>query len=146
MLLRLALGTHLLPELIASVGVGRPLKTLTVHRVPDNVPLVLDAEDLWIALNFQLIHDFDMIPITCHGQKERNNMWLQSALYKWHLLRGVGRVLANVSDVLANYFHSCDDGKGIWAESAQKKPYHPASGMRFLSSQVHHWINFSFGH
>ena len=38
------------------------LESLSYHRVIDNAPLTMAAEDLWIHLNYQLIHLLDFIP------------------------------------------------------------------------------------
>lgn len=38
------------------------LRSIRFHRVIDNAPLELNAEDLWIALNYQLIHLVDFLP------------------------------------------------------------------------------------
>ena len=40
----------------------RSLKQISFHRVMDNERIVMTAEDLWIHLNFQLIHLLDFIP------------------------------------------------------------------------------------
>jgi hypothetical protein len=39
------------------------LASITFHRVIDNEPITLSGEDLWIALNYQLIHLVDFLPV-----------------------------------------------------------------------------------
>lgn len=39
------------------------LQSIRFHRVIDNEPLTMSAEDLWIQLNFQLIHLIDFLPV-----------------------------------------------------------------------------------
>ncbi len=39
------------------------LREVTMHRVIDNAPITLSGEDLWIALNYQLIHLVDFLPV-----------------------------------------------------------------------------------
>ena len=41
------------------------LTSIRLHRVIDNKQLQLQAQDLWIALNYQLIHRLDVLPVTC---------------------------------------------------------------------------------
>ncbi len=40
------------------------LQQVTMHRVIDNAPLMLSGADLWIALNYQLIHLVDFLPVS----------------------------------------------------------------------------------
>ena len=49
---------------MASHGIDKlkSLESLTFHRVIDNEEMTIDAENLWIQLNYQLIHFLDFIP------------------------------------------------------------------------------------
>ena len=38
------------------------LESVTFHRVIDNKPLTIDAENFWVQLNYQLIHYIDFLP------------------------------------------------------------------------------------
>ena len=38
------------------------LKSVSFHRVIDNKPLTIDAENFWVQLNYQLIHYIDFLP------------------------------------------------------------------------------------
>ena len=38
------------------------LQSVSFHRVIDNKPLTIDAENFWIQLNYQLIHYIDFLP------------------------------------------------------------------------------------
>ena len=40
------------------------LEGIRFHRVIDNAPLTMSAEDLWTQLNFQLIHLIDFLPVS----------------------------------------------------------------------------------
>lgn len=42
----------------------RTVQRITMHRVIDNAPLTLSGEDLWIQLNYQLIHLVDFLPVS----------------------------------------------------------------------------------
>ena len=39
------------------------IRSVTMHRVIDNAPIELSGEDFWIALNYQLIHLVDFMPV-----------------------------------------------------------------------------------
>jgi len=62
-ILRLLNHQKFLDELIAmdSAGLAR-IQGVAYHRVIDNEKLRLSAEDLWIHLNYQLIHLLDFLP------------------------------------------------------------------------------------
>jgi hypothetical protein len=38
------------------------MTSITLHRVIDNEPITMSAEDFWVALNYQLIHLVDFLP------------------------------------------------------------------------------------
>jgi hypothetical protein len=40
-----------------------PVQSISFHRVIDNAPITLSGADMWIALNYQLIHLVDFIPV-----------------------------------------------------------------------------------
>lgn len=61
--LRLLYDLPLRTELRANLSRADSLKSIALHRVIDNAPLKLDAEDLWIALNYQLVHLIDFLPV-----------------------------------------------------------------------------------
>jgi hypothetical protein len=59
--LRLLYAGALRAELRANLG--REVASIDFHRVIDNEPITLSGEDLWIALNYQLIHLVDFLPV-----------------------------------------------------------------------------------
>ena len=61
-LVRLFYDQQLLAELDANLHRLDRLEALHCHRVIDNEPLTLDAEGLWIQLNYQLMHFVDFMP------------------------------------------------------------------------------------
>jgi len=61
-ILRLFYDGELLPELEANLGRLDRLKGIRFHRVVDDAPLELEAEDLWVNLNFHLMHFVDFMP------------------------------------------------------------------------------------
>ncbi|MEZ5700752.1 MAG: hypothetical protein R3E42_00375 [Burkholderiaceae bacterium] len=61
-ILRLLYNDELLPELEGNLHRLGELKALRCHRVIDNEPLVVDAENFWINLNYHLMHFVDFMP------------------------------------------------------------------------------------
>ncbi|MEL7371179.1 MAG: hypothetical protein AAFN74_19820 [Myxococcota bacterium] len=61
-LLRLFYDGGLMPELTANLHRLDKLDSVRFHRVIDNEPMELDAENLWINLNFHLMHFVDFMP------------------------------------------------------------------------------------
>ena len=66
-LLRLFYDQGLLAELRQNLGRLDKLKSLHFHRVIDNEPMEMDAENLWIQLNFHLMHFVDFMPAANWG-------------------------------------------------------------------------------
>lgn len=61
--LRLLYAGPLRRELRDSAYRSEKLASITFHRVIDNQPITLSGEDFWIALNYQLIHLVDFLPV-----------------------------------------------------------------------------------
>ena len=61
-ILRLLYNRDLLNELEQNMHRLPRLKALHYHRVIDNEPLHIDAADLWINLNYHLMHFVDFMP------------------------------------------------------------------------------------
>jgi len=62
-LLRLLYGEELRKELRANIHRADALKSIEFHRVIDNERITMSGEDFWIALNYQLIHLVDFLPV-----------------------------------------------------------------------------------
>ncbi len=61
-ILRLLYDNGLLAALAKNMHRIGELKALHCHRVIDNEPLEIDAENFWINLNYQLMHFVDFMP------------------------------------------------------------------------------------
>lgn len=61
-ILRLLYNEDLLDELEQNVHRLDRLESLDFHRVIDNEPLAISADDLWINLNYHLMHFVDFMP------------------------------------------------------------------------------------
>ncbi|MEM6290319.1 MAG: hypothetical protein AAGA54_03610 [Myxococcota bacterium] len=92
-LLRLLYAGALRDELRANVG--RALKSITMHRVIDNASLELDGEAFWEAMNYQLIHLVDFIPVANWSAHRSDNSYV---LFRdvFDLMDRSNRIEANV--------------------------------------------------
>jgi hypothetical protein len=61
--LRLLYAGPLRQELSDNVHRADAIKSISFHRVIDNAPITISGEDLWVALNYQLIHLVDFLPV-----------------------------------------------------------------------------------
>ncbi len=62
-ILRLLYAGELRRELRENLHRAGALKEIRCNRVIDNAPITLSGEDFWIALNYQLIHLVDFMPV-----------------------------------------------------------------------------------
>lgn len=76
-LIRLFYDQALLAELTANLHRLDQLEALHCHRVIDDQPLVLDAENLWIQLNYHLMHFVDFMPSANWGLRRNDPLLLQ---------------------------------------------------------------------
>ena len=60
--LRLLYAGPLRKELRENAHRADAIASIAFHRVIDNAPITLSGDDLWIALNYQLIHLVDFLP------------------------------------------------------------------------------------
>lgn len=74
--LRLFYNGDFLDELERNIDRLENLEALHLNRVIDNEPLTIDAENLWINLNFHLMHFVDFMPSANWGT-HRNDPLLQ---------------------------------------------------------------------
>lgn len=63
-MLRLLYDTRLRKQLRQNLHKLDEIEGIRLHRVIDNKPLVLSADDFWIQLNYQLIHLVDFLPVS----------------------------------------------------------------------------------
>ena len=96
-LLRLVVSGALLPALASAETVSG----LRFHRVIDNAPLELDGDALWTALNFQLVHLLDFLPIADWRVEIDRDMFLFNFAALHALLVAKGKLEATVNLDLA---------------------------------------------
>jgi hypothetical protein len=71
------------------------LEYIDLYRVIDNAPIRLSAEELWVQLNFQLIHLVDFLPIANWGTHANDTAFI--VFRDLHdLLQSTGRLTAMV--------------------------------------------------
>ncbi len=61
--LRLLYAGALRRELRENIHRADAIRSISFHRVIDNAPITISGADLWIALNYQLIHLVDFLPV-----------------------------------------------------------------------------------
>ena len=61
--LRLLYSGPLRQELRDNLHRAGSMKSISFHRVIDNAPITMSGDDFWEALNYQLIHLVDFIPV-----------------------------------------------------------------------------------
>lgn len=76
-ILRLFYEGELLEQLRANLHRLDRLVCVRFHRVIDNAPLVLEAEDLWIDLNYHLMHFVDFMPAANWGVHRTDPLLIQ---------------------------------------------------------------------
>ena len=62
--LRLLYNRGLRQELWTNLDRLDGLEAIHFHRVIDNAPIEMSAEDFWVQLNYQLIHLIDFLPVS----------------------------------------------------------------------------------
>ena len=76
-IVRLFYNQDLLAELTANLHRLDTLQAVHFHRVIDNAPLTLDAENFWIQLNYQLMHFVDFMPPANWGARRADPLLRQ---------------------------------------------------------------------
>ncbi|MFK7963112.1 MAG: hypothetical protein AB8C46_04000 [Burkholderiaceae bacterium] len=94
-ILRLLYNNEFLDELDQNMQRLDQLQSLQCYRVIDNEPLTIDAENLWINLNFHLMHFVDFMP-SANWSTHRADPLLQMFERLSHLLDRAGQRRAQV--------------------------------------------------
>lgn len=88
--LRLLYAGPLRRELRAKLQRANSIDSITFHRVIDNQPITLSGADLWIALNYQLIHLVDFLP-AANWSAHRNDTLFMLFRDLYDLLEAAGK-------------------------------------------------------
>ena len=96
-MLRLVFSDTIVPELMRATTPLSELARVDMYRVIDNQPISMSAEDFWTALNFQVVHLIDFLPVA-----NWNETWTISDPYLvlytklFNFLKAAGRLEADV--------------------------------------------------
>ena len=93
--LRLLYAGPLRRELRDNAHRADAIATISFHRVIDNEPITMSGKDLWIALNYQLIHLVDFLPVANWSAHQNDTSFI---LFRdlYDLLEKAGKREANV--------------------------------------------------
>uniref|UniRef100_A0A7S1S7D2 Uncharacterized protein n=1 Tax=Alexandrium catenella TaxID=2925 RepID=A0A7S1S7D2_ALECA len=94
-ILRLLNAHTLLEELSANRERLDKLQRVSFYRVLDNEHLSMSGEDLWIALNFQVIHLLDFLPAACWASQMSEPLF-QTFVELITFMQQTGRLKAHV--------------------------------------------------
>lgn len=94
-MLRLLYAGALRKELRDNLHRADKLASISFHRVIDNKPLTMSGEDFWVAMNYQLIHLVDFLPVANWSQHQNDTSFI---LFRdmYDLLGQAGKREANV--------------------------------------------------
>jgi len=96
-MLRLILSWEFLDEMLDSTSEKlSTLKSIDFHRVIDNKPLCLTADQLWVQLNYQLVHLLDFLPVANWSEMGPNDNFFQPFRAIHKLLEREGKLMAHV--------------------------------------------------
>jgi hypothetical protein len=147
--LRLLAEGSLLDQLTSKVDSLDTLHRLSFHRVLDNALVTMDAENLWIQLNYQLMHLLDFLPVACWGVNWDEPM-MQIFLSLYQFLHKARKLEAHV--VEPNFSTSNADVAGQpqrWVDfiirlmpSSVKRSL-AARSIRTLSAEIGHSLDFA---
>ncbi len=93
--LRLLYAGPLRRELRDNVHRADSISSITFHRVIDNEPITMSGKDFWTALNFQLIHLVDFLPVANWSVHQNDTSFI---LFRdlYDLLEKAGKLEASV--------------------------------------------------
>jgi len=95
-LLRLIYDQELLAELEENAHRFDSLQSIVFHRVIDNQRMEMSAEDLWVQLNYQMIHFVDFLPVA-NWVLHSSDPIFQNTFDLYQFLRRHGKLEATVA-------------------------------------------------
>lgn len=94
-ILRLLYTGDLRRELQENVGRADSLKAVKMHRVIDNAPIEMSGEDFWTAMNYQLIHLIDFLPVANWSAHQSDTSFILFR-HVYSLLQNAGKLEAHI--------------------------------------------------
>lgn len=74
--LRLLYSGELRDELRLDASRASSLSTVRMHRVIDDAPIEMSGEDFWVALNYQLVHLVDFMPVANWASHQNDTSYI----------------------------------------------------------------------
>jgi len=121
------------------------IASVTIHRVLGNESMTLTSEEMWIALNYQLIHSLDFLPIThlatanddrssnkffYYGYYHPDSPFLSEYFELYHLLQSKGKLFVDIKPI---QLEEEEEEENCSTTNKKKTPRKPSSG-------VYSWI------
>ena len=122
------------------------LKSISFHRVIDNEPIEMSAEDFWLQLNYQLIHLVDFLPVSNWAVHANDTSFIVFRdLYD--LLERSGRLEAKVEYVRSTRAGSIGESRGLGAKLVSMIPVGLSERMagksiRQFSKRIGHSLDY----
>lgn len=147
--LRLLYGIRLRRELRENLSRLSSLKSISFHRVIDNAPITLSAEDLFVQLNYQLIHLVDFLPVSNWTSNANDTAFI---LFRdlYELLGQAGKRSAEVKYSPPNGHAHGGDSQSLGAKLVSMIPVGlsekmAARSVRTFSERIGHDMSYSLG-
>lgn len=148
-LLRLLAEGSLLDLLTNKLDNLCKFRQLSFHRVLDNNLVIMDADNFWIQLNYQLIHLLDFLPVACWGVNWDEPM-MQIFLNLYQFLHKAGKLEAHFVEpsfsigdaALVGQPHRWIDRIIRMMPSSVKRSL-AARSIRTFSEEIGHSLDFS---
>lgn len=124
------------------------LQGIKFHRVIDNQPMEMSAEDLWIQLNYHLMHFIDFLPVA-NWQTHRSDPLIQIFIQLSEFLDSIGQRQAQVEFPIPSetFIKPTDETLSIgshlsnWVPAGLKMKLATKS-IRKFSEKIGHTLNF----
>ena len=122
------------------------LKCIKFHRVIDNEPIELSADNLWLQLNYQLIHFVDFLPVS-NWTMHANDTSLIVFKDLYDILERSGRLEAKVEYVRSTRVGAIGESRGLGAKLVSMIPVGLSERMasksiRQFSQQIGHSLEY----
>ena len=145
-ILRLLYEGTLFDELHHNMNRLDQLQRVSFHRVIDNQPLSMSAEQFFIQLNYQLIHLVDFLPVSnWHTHSNDTSFILFDLLYAF--LESTDLLKAQINYIKSTNYKTLDEEQGWGAKLISMIPISLSKKMasksiRQFSAQIGHSLDF----
>jgi len=140
--LRLILNHSLLDALNAEKRPADTLDRLTLHRLIDNETISLSKEDIWVQMNYQLIHQLDFLP-AIDWEQNIDDPQFQVFIHLFEYLKKHDKLWANVDMDVVDKVYGLFDLRPI--KIGVKKMF-MISAVKGYSDAVHHDLGFELAY